>query len=349
VSNKILTVTVPSYNTEQYIDEVMPYLVDDAFINDIEILIVSDGSKDNTVAVAQAWADRYPNSIRVIEKENGGHGSTINRGIQEATGKYFKVVDGDDWVVTENFGKLIDWLKQNDVDLINNPYFEHDEETHDETLMMALNITPGEIHQHAQIVEDIKIPPMHTITYRTSILKENNIRIDEKMFYVDVEYITYPLPFVTTSVYLDFPVYVYRVNSGTQSMAIGNMVKNRKMHYTMLQHVWEYVKALPATTNPAIKKVLVQRVSELIFAQYVIDLSIPEKADRKVETAQFTSYLKHQAFSKNPDALSISKLLIATNARPLIPAVAMRNKLQNNQAWRSVERMLLNTLKRMKK
>ena len=129
--SKILTVTIPSYNTEKYIDECLPYLIDERIISDIEILIVSDGSIDNTVSVAQKWADKYPDSIRVIDKENGGHGSTINRGILEATGKYFKVVDGDDWVVTENFVKLIEFLKGVDVDLINNPYFEHDEETAD--------------------------------------------------------------------------------------------------------------------------------------------------------------------------------------------------------------------------
>lgn len=135
--SEILIVTIPSDNTENYIDGCLPYLIDERIISDIEILIVSDGSKDNTVSVAKKWADKYPDSIRVIDKENGGHGSTINRGILETTGKYFKAVDGDDWVVTENFVKLIEFLKGVDVDLINNPCFEGDDKTADETLMMA--------------------------------------------------------------------------------------------------------------------------------------------------------------------------------------------------------------------
>ena len=139
--SKILTVTIPSYNTEKYIAECLPYLIDERIISDIEILIVSDGSKDNTVSVAQKWSDKYPDSIRVIDKENGGHGSTINRGISEATGKYFKVLDGDDWVVTESFVKLVEFLKGIDVVLINNSYFEGDEKTADETLMMALKMS----------------------------------------------------------------------------------------------------------------------------------------------------------------------------------------------------------------
>ena len=346
--SKILTVTIPSYNTEKYIDECLPYLIDERIISDIEILIVSDGSIDNTVSIAQKWADKYPDSIRVIDKENGGHGSTINRGILEATGKYFKVVDGDDWVVTENFVKLIEFLKGVDVDLINNPYFEHDEETADETLMMALKIQANQIVQHDKIIEQIKIPPMHTITYRTSILKDNNIKIDEKMFYVDVEYITFPLPFVKKSVYLDYPVYVYRTNSGTQSMAIGNMVKNRAMHLKMTKHVWKFTKNLQSSTPESVKKVLMQRFSELVFAQYVINLSISDKTERKAETKTFTEFLKTEKVLEIPEILNLSKLVVRTNGSVISPAVKLRNVLQNKKTWRKVERGLLNTLKKMR-
>ncbi|MCA2390889.1 glycosyltransferase family A protein [Lactococcus sp. NH2-7C] len=347
--SKILTVTIPSYNTEKYIDECLPYLIDERIISDIEILIVSDGSKDNTVSVAQKWADKYPDSIRVIDKENGGHGSTINRGILEATGKYFKVVDGDDWVVTENFVKLVDYLKQVEVDIINNPYLEHNEETTVETPMMNLEISARNIVEHDQVVEQIKIPPMHTITYRTSILKDNEIKIDEKMFYVDVEYICYPLPFVKTSVYLNFPVYVYRTNSGTQSMAISNMVKNRAMHLTMTKHIWNFITKLPKETSPTVKKVLTQRFSELIIAQYVINLSIPNRTERKSETSSFTTFLKDENVLNNNEILSLSKLLIRTNGSIIKPAVTMRNSLQSNRTWQVIERSILNSIKRMKK
>lgn len=346
---KILTITVPSYNTEKYIDECMPFLIDEEIIEDIEILVVSDGSKDNTVAVAQKWQERYPQSIRVIEKENGGHGSTINRGIQEATGKYFKVVDGDDWVVTENFIKLVDFLKNNEVDLINNPYYEHDEVTKQEVLMMKLELLSGQINNYPDIVEQIKIPPMHTVTYKTEILKENNIKIDEKMFYVDVEYITFPLPFIKTQTYLDFPVYVYRVNSGTQSMAIGNMVKNRHMHLSMLKHEWDFIKVLPKETSSSVKKVLYQRFSELIVAHYVVSLSIEDKTIRQKEVKEFTVFLKNEQVQNHSEILNISKLLTKTGGKIIVPAVKLRNVAQNNKTWRKAERMVLNRVKKMKK
>lgn len=349
LENKILTITVPSYNTEKYIDECMPYLINDSIIDDIEILVVSDGSKDDTVAVAGKWEKKYPQSIRVIEKENGGHGSTINRGIAEARGKYFKVIDGDDWVKTDNLVQLVSFLKTADVDIINNPYFEHDEVTKDETMMMTLDIKSNQINDYAEIVKKIKIPPMHTVTYKTSILKENNIKIDEKMFYVDAEYITFPLPFVKTQVYLDFPVYVYRVNSGTQSMAIDNMVKNRAMHFSVLKRELDFIKNLPSDIASSVRVALKQRLSELIIAQYVIELSIKDRRTRLDETKKVTEFLKNEGVVQDSEVLSLSKTLIKTSGGIILPAVKFRKVVQNNKLWRNVERGILNSVKRMKK
>ena len=121
---KILTITIPSYNVEAYIVATLDTMVTINNLDLLEILVVNDGSKDNTVAVAQQYVDKYPNSVRIIDKENGGHGSTINAGIREATGKYFKVVDADDWVDTENLDLLIEYLQETDVDNVLSPYYK---------------------------------------------------------------------------------------------------------------------------------------------------------------------------------------------------------------------------------
>ncbi len=108
---KILTVVIPAYNIEKYIENCLDSFVIPEVLEDLEVLIVNDGSKDRSADLAAAYEKRYPNSFRVINKENGGHGSTINRGLLEASGKYFKVVDGDDWVEREAFLRLMDCLK----------------------------------------------------------------------------------------------------------------------------------------------------------------------------------------------------------------------------------------------
>lgn len=104
---KILTVTIPSYNVEKYLRQTLDSFLAEEILEEIEVLIVDDGSKDGTAAIGKEYEKNYPGTFRVISKENGGHGSTINRGIQEAKGQYFKVVDGDDWVNTGDFIKLV--------------------------------------------------------------------------------------------------------------------------------------------------------------------------------------------------------------------------------------------------
>ena len=107
MDEKILTVTIPSYNVEAYLEDCLESFVNSEVMDDIEVLIVNDGSSDNTVKIAQRYVDKYENTFRLINKENGGHGSTINTGVREAKGKYFKVVDGDDWVDTRSFIHLV--------------------------------------------------------------------------------------------------------------------------------------------------------------------------------------------------------------------------------------------------
>lgn len=100
---KILTVTVPMYNVESYIDQCLKSFVVPGAEEKLEVLVVNDGSPDHSRDIAQKYTEKYPSIFRIIDKENGGHGSTINRGIEEAKGKYFKVVDGDDWWIGKLF------------------------------------------------------------------------------------------------------------------------------------------------------------------------------------------------------------------------------------------------------
>ena len=106
-----VSVIIPVYNVEKYLRQTLDSFLAEEILEEIEILIVDDGSKDKTAAIGKEYERKYPGTFRVISKENGGHGSTINRGIQEAKGRYFKVVDGDDWVNTADFVKLVKALK----------------------------------------------------------------------------------------------------------------------------------------------------------------------------------------------------------------------------------------------
>ena len=102
---KLLTVTVPCYNSEQYMEKCIESLLPGG--EDVEIIIVDDGSTDRTGEIADRYAEEYPSMVRVIHKENGGHGSAVNAGIENATGIYFKVVDSDDWVNKDSYLRIL--------------------------------------------------------------------------------------------------------------------------------------------------------------------------------------------------------------------------------------------------
>ena len=125
---KVLTITIPSYNVEKYLKQTLDSFLSPEILEEVEVLIVDDGSKDRTAEIGKVYERQYPQTFRVISKENGGHGSTINRGIQEAKGTYFKVVDGDDWVDTEDFVKLVKALKNCTAQYVVTNYYEVNED-----------------------------------------------------------------------------------------------------------------------------------------------------------------------------------------------------------------------------
>ena len=216
---KILTVTVPSYNVEKFLENTLDSFVDERVLDDIEVLIVDDGSKDKTAEIGRKYEEKYPDTFRVISKENGGHGSTINRGIGEAKGKYFKVVDGDDWVDQDGFAELIQRLKTCDADYVFTNYYEVNDVTGELNPVTFPGIRKEEQMPFEMIANETRIS-MHALVLKTSILKENQIRLDEHSFYVDVEYILYPIPYVENVIYFDIFVYMYRLESECEHAGI---------------------------------------------------------------------------------------------------------------------------------
>lgn len=113
-----MTFSIAAYNVEKYLDKLLKTIICVPNNEMVEVLVVNDGSKDSTAQIAKEYEKNYAGVVRLIDKENGGHGSTINRGIKEAKGKYFKAIDGDDWVDSEALEKLLNDLTQIDSDLV---------------------------------------------------------------------------------------------------------------------------------------------------------------------------------------------------------------------------------------
>ena len=239
---KLLTIVVPSYNVEKYLRQTIESFLDERVIERIEVLIVDDGSQDETAKIAMEYRTKFPNSIRLISKENGGHGSTINRGIQEASGKYFKVVDGDDWVNTEDFVKLVEKLKNCNSDYVVTNYYEVNDNTGELTPKSYPALRREGEQKFEEIAHRVQMG-MHSLTIKTKLLKENKIQLDEHCFYVDVEYILFPVPYVHTVEYFELFVYMYRLAQATQSVSMSGYQKHMQNHIDVIMHLTDFLEA----------------------------------------------------------------------------------------------------------
>lgn len=292
---KVLTVTIPSYNVEKYLNQTLDSFVDERILDEIEVLIIDDGSKDETASIGQKYERKYPQTFRVITKENGGHGSTINRGIQEAKGSYFKVVDGDDWVNTEDFVKLVESLKSCTAEYVVTNYYEVNDVTGVKTPKTFHEYEKKPIWKFEEAAKFRQIG-MHALVIRTDILKENGIRLDEHCFYVDVEYILYPVPYVKTVQYLDLYVYMYRLAVMTQSVSFQGYQKHMQNHIDVILHLTEFYQEYKKNGTQDKIEYIGKRIAQMVGDQITIFMSFPE-SDQNIrrEFIEFDQVLKKKS------------------------------------------------------
>ena len=193
---------------------------------DVEILIVNDGSTDKTKKIGKQYAERFPSIVKVINKENGGHGDAVNSGLSHASGKYFKVVDSDDWVDEDSLMKLLEVIRGfvregSEVDMIVSNYVYEKAGMEHKKIIHYRNVLPqneifrwddiGSFHLDQYIL-------MHSVMYRTEMLKLCQLKLPKHTFYVDNIYVYYPLPHVRLLCYLDVDFYRYFIGREDQSV-----------------------------------------------------------------------------------------------------------------------------------
>lgn len=279
---KILSILVPTFNMEKFLDNCLSSFLIKEILDDIEVLIVNDGSTDSSVDIAKKYVIKYPNSFKLINKENAGHGSTINKGIEIAKGKYFKVVDADDWVEEEAFLDLVNTLKKYDVDLVLSNFFWRNVKTgklSKEVASLGKNIDFYKIYKSEEIIDKVFLK-MHTYTIKTQILRQMNMKISEKCFYVDVEFISYPLPYVKSILFTQKDVYIYNIGLHNQSMDMRNMQKRINQHEKVLWNLLSYYKKM--NKNDSNSRALAGICARTLVSQYKIYLSLGREYKKKL-------------------------------------------------------------------
>ncbi len=249
---KALSFIVPAYNCERYLDTCVTSFLNPAVLDELDIIIVSDGSTDGTEAVARKYCDAHPGSVRLICQENQGHGGALNTGCAAAVGKYLKVIDADDWVETENLPAFLAFLRDCDSDVVLTHHYTRDITTGEVKRWRSYPERFGVAYSFDQIMRDWKSfdrsLTFHGITYRTDFYRKNAISLSRHVFYEDHEFATIPCCYARSVTPLDLFLYDYRIGDVEQSVSDANQLKRLGHTRTVLERlIGEYANlTLPA-------------------------------------------------------------------------------------------------------
>ena len=221
---KLITFGVPCYNSAAYMDKCIKSLL--VAGEEAEIILIDDGSKDETPAIADRWAREYPDIIRVIHQPNGGHGEGVNQGLANASGLYYKVVDSDDWLdkdsllaVMAKLRRIAAMKKPLDM-IICNYVYEHVEDDTRKVIRYK-NVFPVNrpfTWRHTRPFLPGQFLLMHSVIYRTQLLRDCGVKLPKHTFYVDNVFVYQPLPWVESMIYYDLDLYRYFIGRADQSV-----------------------------------------------------------------------------------------------------------------------------------
>lgn len=291
----ILSVVVPSYNVEKYLDKCLTSFSDERFNGRLDVMVVNDGSSDSTPQIAQKYVDRFPEIFRLINKENGGHGSAVNTGIKNAMGKYFRIVDGDDWVNTDNMAKLLDILESTDTDMVVDEKREVNMTSGDtEFFPLPQGIECDKVYSFEEICDKNDICSyimLHTLSIKTEILHKHGIKLLEGIFYVDIEFIIKSTVECKDIKFLDLEIYQYLVGNVNQSVSFQNYVKRYSHHDKVTRELVSFATNKKLESN-SLRRYLDRRVCLLINTHMNISLIYDKDRRQGLERArEFRKYL----------------------------------------------------------
>lgn len=321
---KLLTIAVPAYNSEAYLGQSLDSLI--GFDEQLDVIIVNDGSTDGTLAIANSYAERHPNLFRVVDKENGGHGSGVNKGIELAEGKYYYVLDSDDWVDREAMRQTLDCLdkleqEQGGVDLfLVDTMYEY---AYDGTqkLMSFKKVIPSEQMTNWSAFKKMSVEQyvsMHCMIYRTDVLRKSGVQLPEHCFYVDNVIAYCPLPFVRSIYYLPVPLYRYFIGRADQSVNTDVMMRRIDQQIRVTKVMAQAVRFDESDFDPDLREYMIHYFSMMMTICSVFLIMSKKDSDLKKKDALW-------------DWLKLENRYLYKQARkaPLNTVVCIRGKLNN--------------------
>lgn len=275
---KILTIVIPTYNMQDYLRRCLDSLiVTEEQMQLLEVLVVNDGSKDNSSAIAHEYQDKYPDTFRVIDKENGNYGSCVNRGLKEATGTYFRILDADDWFDNESLQLLINTLfnLHQTIDVVFTNYIQiYNNNKNIKAVDIPISFDKLIIRQKffpfkEKHLEGLLV--MHCITVRTQKMKDMNYFQQEGISYTDTEFAFYSLLHADYMLILDVNLYNYFLGREGQTMESSSMISKENDFYLISKRlVGQFLQANDLNENE--KCNLMVPLSNIVYYFFRINL-----------------------------------------------------------------------------
>lgn len=241
---KILTISIAAYNVGRYIRQTLDSLIIPEIINDLEVFVVDDGGKDDSLLIAKEYEKRYPQTFHAIHKGNGGYGSVFNWSIEHAAGKYFKLLDGDDWVSRTGLISLMNELKSIDIDILIANYFKGSDNEH----LAEVTVVNKTEYIKANSIKTANIG-MWALVYKTALVRESGLRLPEHSLYTDQYYSTIPFLFAESVKLSPISVYCYRIGYEEQSASKRSRIKHTDEMLKICENLAVFAEENKGTKN----------------------------------------------------------------------------------------------------
>lgn len=297
--NKLLTIVVPVYNTEKYMRKCLGSLIVPDFLSQLEVLIVIDGSPDNSISIANEYAEKYPHTFLVVDKENGGHGSAINKGLQLATGKYFRVLDSDDWFDSDNFEKYLNILSREDSDIVMTQIIRDYVETGSSYEWREAGLTREDYGKPLSFDVLYRVNfdffAMARCSYKTEHLKRHSLKFLEKRSFEEAILHVFSLLFAEKVTFYDMPIYHYFLSRPDQSVKQKMSLKNCNDWAAVIKQMIEVYISKQSDLDEIKRQFFIKAIKSYVNNHY-FRLNGLDYTVAKEEIRKFHKYVKGLPF-----------------------------------------------------
>lgn len=294
---KLLSIAIPCYNSEAYMEKCVNSLLPGKDL--VEIIIVNDGSTDRTKEIAERLKSQNPGIVKTVHKENGGHGSAVNAGLANAEGLYFKVVDSDDWVNEEAYKKILDTLLEvvkgaETLDVLISNYVYEKQGARKKRVMRYSAFPKDRIFKWNEMtpLPRTQYVLMHSLIYRTELLRECGLQLPEHTFYVDNIFAFHPMGYAKTLYYLDVNFYRYFIGRQDQSVNEAVMIQRIDQQLKVNKLMIDSFDA-KRIANKMQRKFMVHSISIIMLVSSILLLKSKTKENLK-KKEELWKYLKEK-------------------------------------------------------